>query len=54
MIQVRKLTKDGSEITDLSIINNELKQFYKDLYSKKSSMTGEQCMDYLPEVSTPL
>ena len=27
MTQVRKLTKDGNEITDLSIINNGLKQF---------------------------
>ena len=53
MTQVRKLTKDGNEITDLSIINNELKQFYKILYSKKSLMTEEQCMDYLSEVSTP-
>ena len=52
MNQVRKLTKDGNEITDLSIINNELKQFYKNLYSKKSLMTEEQCMDYLSEVST--
>ena len=52
MTQVRKLTKDGNEITDLSIFNNELKQFYKNLYSKKSLMTKEQCMDYLSEVST--
>ena len=51
--QVRKLTKDGNEITDRSIINNELKQFYKYLYSEKCSMTEEQCMDYLSEVSTP-
>ena len=50
MTQVRKLTKDRNEITDLSIINNELKQFYKNLYSRKSLMTEEQCMDYLSEV----
>ena len=50
---MRKLTKDGNEITDLSIINNELKQFYKNPYSRKSLMTEEQCMDYLSEVSTP-
>ena len=53
MTQVRKLMKDGNEITDLSIINNELKQFYRNHYSKKSSMTEEQCMDYLSEVNTP-
>ena len=53
MTQVRKLTKDGNEITDLSINNNELQQFYKNLCSKKSLMTEEQCMDYLSEVSTP-
>ena len=54
MSQVRKLTKDGNEITDLSIINDEQKQFYKNLlYSKKISMTEEQCMDYVSEVGTP-
>ena len=54
MSQARKLTKDGNEITDLSIINDEQKQFYKNLlYSKKISMTEEQCMDYLSEVGTP-
>ena len=53
MTHVRKMTKDGNEITDLSIINNELKQFHKHLDSKKSSMTDKQCMDYLSEVSTP-
>ena len=53
MTQVRKLRKDENEITDLSIINNELKQFYINLYSKKSLMTEEQCMDIISEVSTP-
>ena len=53
MTQVRKLTKDGNEITDLSIINNELKQCYKNLYSRKPLMTEKQCMDHLSEVSTP-
>ena len=47
------MTKDGNEITDLSMVNNELKRFYKNLYSKKSLMTEEQCMDFLSEVSTP-
>ena len=54
MTQVRKLMRDGNEITDLSIINNELKPFHKNLYSKKSSVSEEQCKDYLSEVSTPL
>ena len=49
----KSMTQVRNEITDLSIINNELKQFYKNLYSRKSLMTEEQCMDYLSEVSTP-
>ena len=39
---------------DQKLIMTKLKSFYSTLYSRKSSMSEKQCMDYLAEINTPV
>ena len=49
------LMEDGQEITNLEHIRKEIKSFYvnENLYTKKSSKTERECLEYLSRINTP-
>ena len=53
---IRKLILDcdsDNEVVDDTIILQELKTFYCNLYSRRSVKTEEQCLTYLESINTP-
>ena len=53
---IRKLILDydsDNEVVDDTLILQELKKFYCNLYSRKSVKTEEQCLTYLANINTP-
>jgi hypothetical protein len=50
---VRKLLQDGKEITNPKLIHQQLKSFYGDLYSSKSELSEEQCLNVIRNLNMP-
>ena len=53
---IRKLILDydsDNEVVDDTLILQELKKFYCNLYSRRSVKTEEQCLTYLANINTP-
>ena len=50
---VKKILDNNTKISDQAKISKKLKAFYSNLYSSKSLVTEQECMDYLSEITTP-
>ena len=54
-MHIRKLIapESGSEITEFACIQKEIKHFYQSLYTRASTMSEQECMEYLKQINTP-
>ena len=52
---IRKLIapESDSEITEFAYIQKEIKDFYQSLYTRSSTMSEQQCIEYLKQINTP-
>ena len=54
-MHIRKLIapESDSEITEFACIQKEIKHFYQSLYTRASTMSEQQCTEYLKQINTP-
>ena len=45
--------ESDSEITEFTDIQKEIKHFYQSLYSRTSTESEKQCLEYLKQINTP-